>query len=208
MTDNVDRATSRNDDPFSLPGLELQSAVSSELPPQDDGQVTARIVYSSDYLIEALARHRAQKEGRWAWLVLRAIAILGFAGFAVLVIGQGHYLFGVFLALFTLLLLVGQRFENWRSRRALASSLHLDEELTVSLSDAGYHVWSTLQDTRMQWAMFTKAVYFDDGFLLLQGPGLCYWIPFSALVPGADPEEIESLLRSKLAQHEDRRTKR
>ncbi|MEZ6100936.1 MAG: YcxB family protein [Pirellulaceae bacterium] len=209
MSGDLENDTKFSDEnPYASPAHYDPPSASPGRTLENDGLATARIAYTGDYLIEALIRYRAQRNGRIAWIVLRTIAILSFACFTVLAISQRHYLFGVFLAAFTVLLIVGQRIDNWRIKRALASSPHLNEELTLHLSDTDFHVWSAMQDTRLSWSLFSRAVYFDDGVLILQGPNLFHWIPWSALLAGTQPNRIESLLQTRISQHDDRRTNR
>ena len=97
---------------------------------------------------------------------------------------------------------------NSATRRAFVSSPHFHEELTFQLTDAGFHTQSQIQETRLQWSVFQKVVYFDDGYLLFQGPTVFNWLPCSAFFEGTNFTELESLLRSKIPQHIDRRRKR
>jgi hypothetical protein len=156
-------------------------------------------------LIEALDRYRSVRYGGRIWSVGWVIGVAAFAFSALGAIWLGNYAGAVFLGAFTGLLAVAQRVDNWWAKRAFRSTPHLDEELTLEFSGDGYHAWSVLQDTRLQWSIFTKVIHFEDGVLIFQGPTIFHWIPFSAIAEGSQMEDLALLLRSRITDHEERR---
>ena len=204
MKDDGENTTHPDDNPYASPTQDNPSLESPGLAWQNGGAVTASLTYTSDYVIESLARYRAQLGTPAVQLILRIIAVVSFAFFAFYQISQRHFALGILIALFTVSLIVRQRVNDWRTRRAFGASPHANEELTIRLSDTDFHVWSAMQDVRLEWRLFTKVVDFDDGVLIFQGPSVFHWIPFSALDAGNDLNDIASLLRAKITQHDKR----
>ena len=205
MTDSSRKATD-SENPYASPIYEPLETGSSGADEHIDSDPTARISFAPDYMVEAHARYRQQREGKWILNGLRMFAIVGFTLFVLGAISLQNYAIAVFFAAFTLLLIVAQYFDNWRIRHALNSSPHANEELTIEFSDAGYHAWPELQDVHFRWSVFTKVVHFKDGMPLAQGPKMFHWIPISAFAGQSAIEQVERLLRAYIAHHVDRRS--
>ncbi|MCA9214730.1 MAG: YcxB family protein [Planctomycetales bacterium] len=119
----------------------------------------------------------------------------------------GGFVFAGMLAIFALVLIFAQQLENWLLVRKLKATPQIYGEVVILLSNEDYFAQSNAQETRLNWSVFTRALHFEDGFLLFQGPRLYHWLPFAALVNPSQIAELESLLRSKIFDYSDHRKK-
>ena len=83
----------------------------------------------------------------------------------------------------------------------MRKSPYENDELTIQISEDGYHATSSKQDVKLQWNAFTRVAHFSDGFLLFQGPKMFNWIPFCSLAP-SEIAEVERLLKKHIQEHE------
>lgn len=82
----------------------------------------------------------------------------------------------------------------------MAKSPFRNDQLTIQLDEEGFHAFSSKQDVKLSWEVFTRVAHFRDGFLLFQGPKMFNWIPFSSL-DHCDIAELDALLRRKVQEH-------
>ena len=163
-------------------------------------QIRATITYDGDYLVEALTRYRSQHLVRRMWNRFRyAIAIF----FVIIAIASGlltqEYWAPVFLVTIAVLMFFPHKLDNYLARRRLKSSPHCDERLLLVLSDDGYVATSSLQKTKLRWAVFTGAIAFPDGVLILHGKGMCHWLPFRCLEKPSDSDILHLFIVTRIA---------
>lgn len=152
--------------------------------------------FSEEHLLTSVLRYRQQLAWRRPFLGLKWV--LASALFLLLLFAAYMgipLLSGVFGAIIGVMLL-GWPIDAWLMRRRFRKSPFRDENYQFVLSDDGAHVVSQNSDTRIAWAVFTKARQFSDGFLLFQGPGLFNWLPDSAAFTPACLAEAEQLIRA------------
>ena len=99
----------------------------------------------------------------------------------------------VMLILLVLLIIVQWSRPFLVSRRWRKSPL-LDKRTRLELSPVDVHVVDDLSEGRTQWAAFTRARRFADGWLLFFGADLAYWLPDACLVVGT-AEEASRIIR-------------
>lgn len=162
---------------------------------------TASIKFTSDFLIVAFQRYRRQHRGRYVGLAIKSLALVFLAPVAIWMFWREHILMGISFLALSVFMFFAHHVDYWLIRRSFRKSPYCDEDVTIELSDAGFHVRSSKQDSRLQWTAFTKVVYFKDGFLLFQGPKSFIWIPLSSLSYPSQAAELATLLRSKIPTH-------
>ena len=164
--------------------------------------IKVKIRFSPDHLTETMLRHRSQKRSESMLILIKVVALLLLIPMAVFVVIQGSWLVGLFFFAVSGALLFSHQITYWWMRRSFLKSPYCNEEVTIEISEAAFHVKSANQDTRLFWHVFTKVLHLQDGVLLFQGPGLVNWIPFSCLENSAQKTELESLLQTKVVWHE------
>jgi hypothetical protein len=161
----------------------------------------ASIDINSDFFIEMLKRYRRQHGGRRFGLVIKVLGIVVLTPIATALFWQGRFLLGLFISAWIVLLLFAHLLDYWLTRKAFLKSPFRDELLTIEFTESGFHATSPIQDTKLQWCVFTEVVHFQDGFLLFQGPRIFNWIPFSTISDVQQIRELEKLLRAKVEKH-------
>lgn len=121
---------------------------------------------------------------------------------------SGNFLAAIMWVVFAAFLLLSGRIDQWWLKHKLRRSPFINEIVKLELSDAGLHAISLSQDSKLAWRVFTKMIQFDDGILLLQGPGMCNWIPYERLELEHDAQRLIQLVHANIGCREDRRTKR
>jgi hypothetical protein len=114
----------------------------------------------------------------------------------------------IFWAMFAAFLVFSGSIDQWWTKRSLLRSPFINEQFKLVFSSSGFHATSPSQDVKLSWNVFTKIVRFDDGFLLMQGLGMCNWIPYDAIVGEKGLDQLTQLFDAKIGRSEDRRTKR
>lgn len=162
--------------------------------------ISYNFVADATYLRTALVRFRRQKPHRYrgplifgliaiclagAWVYARKtnaewIAVPQFTLIGGLVGGLGGAAIGW--------LMQSRRLKRTAGQGVTVIVRLSDEEVTTSDAQARTH---------LRWTVFTRAVRFPDGIILLRGRVL-RWLPDAALQDGS-PEEATALVRSKLS---------
>lgn len=162
---------------------------------------TASIKFSGDFVVEAWRLYRAQHRWRWVVLTARIAPAVLFGSVGVWSWFQGDWLLSLLLLGFCAFVFCTRWIGEWWTRWSFRKSPYCDEDLTIELTEAGFHAWSAKQDARLQWSAFTKVAQFGHGFLLFQGPRLFNWIPVTALGDPSQVHDLEALLRSKISEY-------
>src|SRR6478752_5622705 len=105
-------------------------------------------------------------------------------------IATDHRVSGALIAAVLFLPVFSPALGEWRTRRAFARSPYCNEVLTMRFDDVGYHATSEQSCVNHDWATFTGAAEFSDGFLLLAGPSIYYWVATDEFV---DPGRVVDL---------------
>jgi hypothetical protein len=85
-------------------------------------------------------------------------------------------------------------------KRSLKKSPWTGSRMNTTLSEDGMHITSDKSDVFLKWSAFTKALRFNDGFLLFQGPRVFNWLPKSALTEGSE-QDVDSLLKENIKNY-------
>lgn len=160
----------------------------------------AHVRFSEDVLLQGLARNIRAKRGRWGtrllWiLALTVFAVLGVAlntsvwAAAVAVVAGAAYLMAM------------KRLQGCHIRRRFRKSPFCGEDLAFEFGEHEVRVTSPQQDVKLQWSVFTKAVRFEDGFLLMQGPSVFNWIPAAAFVDPSHIDAMDAHLKANIAKY-------
>lgn len=162
-----------------------------------------RFRFTDEHLIASHLRYREQVWWRrlfyvFKWLIaVFAAVLLGVSAWAGSVVGGG--IFGAVLGV----LLLSWPIDRWFIRRSFRKSPFRNSDITFSLSRDGAHVVGTNEEVRVGWPIYTKARRFKDGLLLFQGPSVFNWLPDSALVEGARPEQAIEFVRGNVKDYRD-----
>ena len=155
------------------------------------------IKYDEEFLVETLRRARSTKGIRRLRLGYQVGALLISISFGTVLFYNGARFTGIALMSFGLIVLFTSRIDEWTTRRNLRQSPYCNDEIAVTITDEGYQAKSSIQDVTFAWSVFTKAVQFNDGLLLFQGPRLFNWLPYSAIQEGT-VEELEGFVRARI----------
>ena len=164
--------------------------------------ISYNLKFDDRILTEMTMRYRRQHGSRRLILAVKVFAGLLLMAFAVLLIVNKSYAAAAFFVLLIFMLACGHHFDLWWMRRRFQKSPYANEDLRVDISDEGFQVKSPKQDTKLTWAVFTKVVHFQDGFLLFQGPHSFSWIPIRFLKEASQLELLERLLKAKVSKHQ------
>jgi len=162
---------------------------------------SAAIRMTPFFLEEAIKRYRKQHPTHRMMTRIKIVLAVVMLPICVWMASRGYVPIAVLLMAVCVFSFFAHRVDLWRARRALTKSPYRDEVLTVAFSESGFHAKSPKQDSWSDWSLFTKAVHFPDGFLLLRGPKVFNWIPVSAIADSSQVSELENLLRVKIAEH-------
>ena len=162
---------------------------------------TATIDFNSDFLIEMLKRYRRQHSDRRLGLIIKILGVIVLTPVAVSLFWQGLIWLGLFISAWIILIFAAHLVDYWLARRAFVKSPFRNQLLTIEFTEDGFHALSPIEDTKLQWCVFTEVVHFPDGVLLFKGPKVFNWIPFSSISDAQQIQELENLLREKVAKH-------
>ena len=166
-----------------------------------DNMTAASVQYTDAFVVDALRHYRLQHRARRPMIALKVLMTLPLAALAIFGFIHGPFGLGLFFVGLCLLVLFGHHIDLWLARRSLRKWAFRDETVAINFTDEGFHANSPKQETTLRWSSFTKAVHFQDGFLLFHGPASFHWIPATSLVGSSDVTALERLLREKIAEH-------
>jgi hypothetical protein len=107
---------------------------------------------------------------------------------------------GLFFAALVLLMFNGHLLDFWMVKRRFRKSPYWKDSIISKLTAEGLHTVGRNTESKLGWAVITKACSFGDGLLLFQGPGVFNWLPDDALVDG-NRAEVEDLVQSHVKDH-------
>ena len=157
------------------------------------------LVYDQEFFLETV-RRRNQAAGT-AMLRKGGFVVVGLGCLALIaILLSGDRRGEIFLLLlFSVLILASPQLDRWLTIRNFRRSPFQNETLRISLGEDAYVVAGSISSTHLSWDAFTRAVQFEDGMLLFQGPGLCNWLPFSRITRGT-PAEVAERVSTKVGE--------
>lgn len=163
-------------------------------------EATYRFRFTEEHLIESHRRYQQRSSWRRLFFTIRWAFSLLMAGLFALMV----YLHERWAALFFAAVLgsvsFGGLIEIWLIRRRFRQSPFLDEELTFVFSESDVQVRGASQDSRLSWAIYTRACQFEDGVLLFQGSHIFSWLPDAAAAGESDASRFRDLVRAKIGE--------
>lgn len=159
-----------------------------------------RFKFDEAFLIEAFRKYRKQHGTRYVSLAMKSIAGLLLLALAAFSAWQINWWLAVFFVALVLLMFNGHLIDYWLIKRRFRRSPYWNDNMVSNLTAEGLHAVGSHSDSKLGWAVFTKARYFRDGFLLFQGPGLFNWLPDAALSDGSRAE-VESLIQAHVEDY-------
>lgn len=158
------------------------------------------ITFSEPFLIEMVRRYRCSRAlARYATLLKGGLGLCLIALILVCVLAK-TYIGASVISVFLALLLFSRRFDEFIIARRFRKSPYRDERIRIQLSADGFTATGTKSNAQLSWAVFTKALRFDDGFLLFQGPGVFNWLPVRAITEGT-AAGAEELIRTNVSDY-------
>ncbi|WP_197138574.1 YcxB family protein [Crateriforma conspicua] len=166
--------------------------------PHAGNAVTATFVFSPEHLIETLTRYRSQHLGRRIWRWVRYAAALVFLLVTVVGLFIPQYVASIFMLALAVFMFFPHKVDDFLARRNFHKSPHCNTLQTVRFTDEGLHSSSENQDSTLKWTAFSRAVVFNDGVLIFQGPKMVHWFPDNILDRKGDAESLRNLVESNL----------
>lgn len=166
--------------------------------------ISYNLRFDSDFLTEATMRYRRQHGSRRLIIAVKTSAAFLLIALTVWLFVNKSYGVAAFFVPLIFLLAFGHHLDLWWVRRRFQKSPYAneDEDLRVEISDEGFQAKSPKQDTKLTWAVFTKVVHFQDGFLLFQGPHFFNWIPVRLLKDAGQVELLGQLSKARVSKHQ------
>lgn len=161
--------------------------------------VEVSFTFTPERLTDALKHYHRQRQQS-----LQLIWILVFLCVLIPLFGMNAvaWLIESLMVLSAIFLLIAPYIADWSARRSFRKSHFCDEEISQRFDETGLHEVSGKSDSNLAWSIFTKAVHFDDGFLLFSGPRNFRWIPTDAFANPNQIPEFEQLLRANINEHQ------
>ena len=159
-------------------------------------RVQYRLTTDEAYYDVAYDRFRRQHPFRRYADIIKWIGLAVFGACLIAVTIRRVWLPVATLGTFVALIWFSPQIERFLRMRQLRRSPYLNQYAVLTFSDDGMEAQSTLSNSTGSWGNFTRATRFPDGWLLFMGPQLFRWMPDSALVSGATPLDVESLIRN------------
>jgi hypothetical protein len=201
--ENASESVAEN--PYSAPMMS-EAAESDVTGLSSDLTAVLRLRCSMEYYMKAFERYRQQLRQPKQRLSNNFVFAVFF--FILLVVSLPLKNSVVSAVLFVLA--VYAAFHPWIARRntrkAVASSPHLDSELKFTVTDQTLRATTELTDYTTSWKVFQKLTSFDDGVLIAQDVRTLHWLPFDAIVNDVPPTLLVSMLAERISVHDDRRT--
>ena len=163
--------------------------------------------YTEEYLLQALARYRAQlwwrgQYGFLRWVLAGMLALLTAVAFYHRTF-MPAYVLGGFLGALLGAIFLGGPIDAWIAKRRLRKSPFHNNDLLFRISMTELHVTGTNEDSHLKWSAYSKARRFSDGLLLFQGPSFFNWLPDSAAVDATSIEQARAIARAQVKDYRD-----
>ena len=130
------------------------------------------------------------------WVVGPLAIVVAYLGFS-----SGHWLVSSLLVCILLSLLTPRYLSEWQTRRWFSQSPIANEVITYRFDESGLQITLEQSEHKLAWPAFTRAVEFSDGFLLLTGPLVFYWIPTNAFVNLNQIPDFKNLLHAGIKEY-------
>lgn len=156
------------------------------------GTIRFEVGHDADYLLTAFARYRSAHWSRYVNRTLTALALLLAAYFVVSGLLEDDLQRALVGAVVGVLVLGTQRIAR-RTLRARLGRGGAQDRYVLILSHEGMLAEGGGSRVMLPWSRFVRAVQFDDGIMLVQGPQAFHWLPFSA-AGSATPEAVVAMV--------------
>ncbi|HEX6396427.1 MAG TPA: hypothetical protein VFZ95_03310 [Steroidobacteraceae bacterium] len=166
-------------------------------------QANYRFRFDLDHLVRSTQRYQQTSAILRGWSVLRyviAIPIAALAWFCWLI--RENTVASLCTAA-VISLLFTWPLQKLAMRYRFRKSPFGNEDVTVGFDHEGVHVKGSLQDTRLTWAVYTRARRFKDGMLLFQGPQLFSWMPDAGAADSTSVANLRELARSRVRDYRE-----
>ncbi len=154
-----------------------------------------------EHVATSLARRRSLNHGGQWFIVLKALCVVPLGGLAIMLLLErslGAFFGAAVFAGLTAIIVQSGRIGDWLTVRQVPTLDQDGLKLTVSLSEEGVHLRSSLADRKAAWSSILVAKRATDGWLLFEDSGNPRWLPDAAT--RSNPAEIEELLRRALGE--------
>jgi uncharacterized protein YhhL (DUF1145 family) len=162
--------------------------------------IRLKFKFDDQFLIETFKRYRRQHAVRNTWLILKVLCIVIFLILSIVSVFHNDYKLIIFFAAIIILMLYGHKIDYLVLKYRCRKSPYINEQVEITISDEDYRVLSDKFETKSLWSVFTKAVVFSDGFLLMQGPGLFNWLPVKNITQGS-AQELNQLIKNNIKEY-------
>lgn len=159
--------------------------------------------FDAEHLIRSTQRYQQTRAIIRGWTVLRyviAVPIAALAWFCWLI--RENWVASLCVAT-VITLVFTWPLQKLAMRYTSRKSPFTNEDVAVEFNADGAHIRGTVQDSRLAWAVYTKARRFADGMLLFQGPSLYSWMPDSAATDSTSVTALRELVRANVRDYRE-----
>lgn len=157
---------------------------------------------TEDHMTHGFSRFRSAKRVSLFLWPVKALCFLGLGALILLSLVNKLWVPLAILSPFGVLLALGPRLDYWFFKRRLRKSPFYLSDVEIAISQEGCLSTDSKSRVELKWSVFTGAVRFADGFLLLIGPQQFYWWPNAALIQGS-ASDVNDLLRHCISNYRD-----
>ena len=170
------------------------------------GSVIYEATYTDEHIV-GLWQHlrRLKVRSRMFMRIFRIVAGLILVGLIVLVLKVGQRqqwpLAAALLGILAVLMF-SERIDRWLLVRRWRKGHHRNRRARITFNSEGMSGQSDLGTVSNQWAAYTAAVRFTDGFLIFSGPYLPSWYRHADLVQGT-PDDAATLFKANVPRYQE-----
>jgi hypothetical protein len=162
-----------------------------------------RFAFTDEFRMTANRRHQSLQPWRRIPPEKSGIVSLIFLALGVVSALSGDSMLFIFFAGVAAIVLVMGLLGMSRARRRMQSSPYRNDQVVFSVSEQGVYVVGRHSEMRLAWPLLTKAVRFDDGWLLFQGPYVVNWLPDSAATAADTVAVATRLIKEHVRDYRD-----
>ena len=154
-----------------------------------------RFLFDEGFLIQAFRRYRRQHGTRRVLMAIKVVAAVLLVPLAVFAVAHRVWWLAAFFLALVILMFNAHLIDFFLIKRQFRKSPYRDEHVVITLAAEGVHAVSSKSDSKLTWAVFTKARRFHDGF-----PVVFNWLPEPALTEGT-AADVESLIKTHVRDY-------
>ncbi len=167
---------------------------------QMDKMIKFYFKFDDQFVVDGFKRYGRQHAVRNTWYVSKIVLSLVFILLSLGSIYHGDYKLVIFFSIVIILMLYGHKIDYLLIKYHSRKSPHINEHVEITLNENGFQAISSKSETKTKWSAFTKAVAFNDGFLLFQGPRFFNWLPLNKISEG-NVEKLSDLIRTNIKKY-------